>query len=85
MCGAIPLLPHMPSWRAERRDFALPLLDDVKIFHQFLTDTGMIFTLRNEQKLRVLENRMLVRKFGAKTAEMRNKELHNLRSSYYLS
>ena len=48
MCGAIPLLLHMPSLRAGRRVFALPLLDDVKIFHQFLTDAGMIVTLRNE-------------------------------------
>jgi hypothetical protein len=73
----------MLSWRAERKFFALPLLDDVKIFHQFITDVGMILTLRNEEKLKVLENGVLVRKFGPKTAEVHNDELHNLYSSYY--
>jgi len=37
----------------------------------------MILTFRNEYKLRVLENGVLVRKFGPKTAELHNEEIHN--------
>jgi hypothetical protein len=47
-----------------------------------------LFTIRNEKRLKVFENRVLRRTFGPKRDEvtggwrkMRNEELHNLHSS----